>query len=87
MRATEIDAKIADCIAALHRIIYLPEGSLTAQSRLADLGLDSLDLMEAALELEALLGRDLPDAALAAARTVGDLADCLALPPPLALAA
>jgi acyl carrier protein len=78
MRATDFDSLVADCVAILRQIVYLPEGAITEQTRLADLGLDSLDMMEAALELEAALGRELPDGAMINARSVGDLAACLA---------
>lgn len=70
------DPLVGEIVLLLRKIVYAPEGSITMQTRLADLGLDSLDLIEAGLELEALLGRDLPESALSEARTVGDLAQC-----------
>lgn len=76
------DPVVGEIVLLLRRIVYAPDGSITPETRLADLGLDSLDLMEAGLELEALLGRDLPDMALRDARTVGDLASCFAAPGP-----
>ncbi len=70
------DTLVGEIVLLLRRIVYAPEGGLTAETRLADLGMDSLDLVEAGLELEALLGRDLADAALSQVRTVADLARC-----------
>lgn len=87
MRATETDALVADLIAMLRRIIYLPDTAITAQTPIADLGLDSLDLLEASLELEAALGREMPDGALFDVQTVGDVAARLAGRPRLSLAA
>jgi acyl carrier protein len=74
------DPSVGEIVSLLRKIIYLPESSITAQTRLTDLGLDSLDLVEAGLELESLLGRELPENALAEARTVGDLARCFGSP-------
>jgi acyl carrier protein len=83
------DAAVAEIVGLLRKIIYAPEGGLTAETRLEDLGLDSLDLLEAGLELETLTGCELPEGALAEARTVGDLARCLSAAPqsPISLAA
>ena len=85
MHSTDAESPTADLIVEeivllLRRIIYAPDASITPQTRLAELGLDSLDLVEAGLELEALLGRDLPASALADARTVGDVARCFGAP-------
>lgn len=74
------DPLVGEIILLLRKVIYAPEGSLCADTRLEDLGLDSLDLVEAGLELEALLGRDIADSALLDARTVGDLARCFEAP-------
>jgi acyl carrier protein len=87
MRATDSDALVADLVATLRKIIYLPDGNITAQTPLADLGLDSLDLLEASLELEAAMGREMPDGVLFDVRTVGDVAARLAGRPLLSLAA
>jgi acyl carrier protein len=81
MRASDSDSPVTDAMVGeivmlLRKVIYAPEGSMTAETRLTDLGMDSLDLIEAGLELEALLGRDLPENALTEARTIGDLARC-----------
>ena len=81
MRSSQADVRgsdpmVGEIVLLLRKIIYMPEGSLSADTRLADLGLDSLDLIEAGLELEALLGRDLPEGAMQEARTVGELARC-----------
>ncbi len=89
MRVLENNSLVAEIIVKLRSIIYAPEGSITSRTMLADLGLDSLDLMEAGLELEAAIGHDMPDNALFEVKTVGDLAACLAgrATPTLALAA
>jgi acyl carrier protein len=81
MPSSQTDARGADpllgeIVLLLRKIVYAPEGSITPETVLSDLGLDSLDLIEAGLELEALLGRDLPEASLRDVRTVGDLAQC-----------
>ncbi len=86
MRSSQTDARDCDPLAGeivvlLRKIVYAPDGSITPQTRLAELGLDSLDLIEAGLELEALLGRDLPEDALRDVETVGDLAQWFAEPP------
>ena len=58
-------------------VLAVEPSQVTLEASFADdLGADSLDLVEAGLELEALIGRDLPECALAEARTVGDLARC-----------
>ena len=74
------DPLVGEIVGLLRKIVYAPTGSITPQTRLADLGLDSLDLIEAGLELEALLGRDLREGTLRDAVTVGDLAHCLGEP-------
>ncbi len=79
MRSSQTDAHapdplVGEIVVLLRKIVYAPEGSITAATRLGDLGLDSLDLIEAGLELEALLGHDLPEDALREVLTVGDLA-------------
>jgi acyl carrier protein len=76
------DTLVSEIVHLLCKILYAEDGSVTPQTRLADLGLDSLDLVEAGLELEALLGRDLPECSLNEAETVGDLARCLGEPAP-----
>ena len=78
--ASGTDPLIGEIVLLLRRIVYAPDGSITAETRLADLGLDSLDLVEAGLELEALLGRDLPESLLSEAQTIGDLARCFGGP-------
>jgi len=70
------DPLVGEIVLLLRKVIYAPDGSISANTRLEDLGLDSLDLIEAGLELEALLGRDIAENALQEARTVGDLARC-----------
>ncbi len=74
--AVRSDPLVGEIVQLLRKIVYAPDGSITPQTRLADLGLDSLDLIEAGLELEALLGRDLPEDALRDVETVGDVARC-----------
>ncbi len=74
------DPMLGEIVLLLRKVIYAPDGSVTAETPLEDLGLDSLDLLEAALELEALLGRDIADMALRQVRTVGDLARCFGEP-------
>ncbi len=74
--AIATDPLVGEIVLLLRRIVYAPDDRLNAETRLTDLGMDSLDLVEAGLELEALLGRELPDAALTQVRTVGDLARC-----------
>jgi acyl carrier protein len=78
MRPTETDALIARITAALRDIFYIPETRFFPGLRLADLGLDSLDLVEARLELEATFGPILHSAGLNAATTIGELAACFA---------
>jgi acyl carrier protein len=78
MRATNSDALVAEIVGVLRTIVYARDAAITAQTELADLGLDSLELMEAGLELEAVVGREFPDDALLKARTVGDVAACIA---------
>jgi acyl carrier protein len=78
VRISETDALVAEFVAMLRKIIFVPPGGITSQTPIRDLGLDSLDLVEAALELEALIGRELPDGILSEARTVGDVAIRLA---------
>lgn len=81
MSVRAADPEIARIIAALTEILYLPADSITAGTRFADLGLDSLDLVEAMLELEVTLGRDL-DHDMAGACTVGELAaGCIGVRP------
>ena len=70
------DPLVGELVLLLRRIVYAPEGSITPETLLTELGMDSLDLVEAGLELESLIGQDLPEDALAEARTVGDLARC-----------
>jgi len=69
-----------DIVRLLRTVLHLPPAALTAQTRLDTLGLDSLDLVEAGLELEAITGRDLPDGALTEAHTIGDVVRLLAPP-------
>ena len=73
MRTRETDPSIARVITALAEILYLPASGVTAEMCIADLGLDSFDLLEAGLELEIALDCALSNAHLAA-RTIGDLA-------------
>jgi acyl carrier protein len=82
MRPTETDALTMRIIAVLRDVLYIPEQRFCPAMPLADLDLDSLDLVEAGLELEAMFGCPLPTAGLGAARTVGELAACLAGQPP-----
>jgi acyl carrier protein len=72
------DALLGQVVALLRTLVYAPHSSVTAETMLVDLGMDSLDLVEVGLELEAAIGCDLPDGALAHALTVGDLARCFA---------
>jgi acyl carrier protein len=80
MDAGESVDAVGDIVRLLRTVLHLPSATLTADTRIDALGLDSLDLVEAALELEAIVGRELPDGALAEARTVGELARLLAEP-------
>jgi len=77
-----VDPMVGEIVLLLRKVIYAPDASISVDTRLEDLGLDSLDLIEAGLELEALLGRNLPENALQDARTVGDLARCFGPVPP-----
>jgi acyl carrier protein len=75
MRTSDTTALAADIVSMLRKIIYVPGNTITADTRLEDLGLDSLDLVEAGLELEAVVGEDLPDGILTGgANTIGELA-------------
>jgi len=76
MRPAECNIQVDHFITVLGEILYTPQKTINQDTHLADLGLDSLDLIQAALELEAILGCEVPDGTLAAARTVGDLAAC-----------
>lgn len=84
MRDAETEAVVAVIIGMLRKIIYEPGTAITAQTMVVELGLDSLDLMEVGLELEAVMGRELPDGVLFTLRTIGDLADCFAARSPAA---
>jgi acyl carrier protein len=55
----------------------LPGGSLTPQTRLADLAADSLDLVELVLDLEEEFGVSFAQADLRTVHTLGDLAALL----------
>ncbi len=70
------DPLVGEIVLLLRKIVYAPDGSITPHTRLDELGMDSLDLIEAGLELEALLGRDMPEDALRNVQTVGDIARC-----------
>ena len=74
MHPPETRDLVGDIIALVRRLVYAPDRGLTAETRLADLGLDSLDMVEAGLELEAMMGQDLPDGAFGSVTTIGDLA-------------
>jgi hypothetical protein len=80
MRVTDPDAEVAEITAVLRKFIYAPERAITARTLLADLG----------LELEAVIGHELPNNAMFVTRTVSDLAACFSgrwLSPPLSLVA
>lgn len=66
------DPLVTRIVAVLTEVLFLPPGSLTPETRLADLDLDSLDLMEAMLELEIRLGYSF-DVNFIDARTTGEL--------------
>jgi acyl carrier protein len=76
MRAVETNALVNEIVAVLQKIAYVDGRSISAETRLGDLGLDSLDLVEAGLELEAIVGNELPDHAFNDARTIRELAAC-----------
>ncbi len=79
------DPVLGEIVLLLRRIVYAPAGSITPETELHDLGLDSLDLVEVGLELEGLLGREIAVEALRDVRTVADLARHVAPPPPAGL--
>jgi acyl carrier protein len=60
-------------IRKLAAIAKAPPESITVESSLAALGLDSLDLISAVFELEEQCGVSIPDAEFRAYRTVGDV--------------
>jgi acyl carrier protein len=80
MHSGEPGDAVGEIVRLLRAVLHLPPAALTAQTRLDALGLDSLDLVEAGLELEAMVGRELPEGALADARTVSDVARLFAEP-------
>jgi acyl carrier protein len=82
MRPAECNIPVDHFIAVLGEILYVLQKTINQETQLAALNLDSLDLFQAALELEATLGCEVPDGTLIAARTVGDLAACFAGRPP-----
>ena len=84
MRTSETDPSSACVITTLAEILYLPASGVTAETCIADLGLDSFDLLEAGLELEVALDCALSNAHLAA-RTIGDLAIGIVLVKPLSV--
>lgn len=75
MRSTDINTLTSNIVAMLCKMLYASDCNITADTALADLGLDSLDLVEAGLELEAIVGHDMPDSILYdGACTIGELA-------------
>lgn len=74
MHTSETADAIQQVLDLLRTLIYAPAAGVTAQTRLADLGLDSLESVEVGLELEALLGCELPEDAFHPDNTVADLA-------------
>ena len=68
-------AVVAEIIDAVAAELRLPKEQITAASDLAaDLGADSLDALNIAIRLEKTYQIKIPDAALSACRTVGDIA-------------
>jgi acyl carrier protein len=63
----------ADGLARLAALAGCPVEELDRELRVADLGLDSLDVLELRLAMEEAAGRVLPDALVAEVRTVGDV--------------
>ena len=74
MQPTEAGNLVAEIVALVQQLVYARDSNINAQTRFADLDLDSLDIVEAGLELEAIVGCDLPDGAFASMTTIGDLA-------------
>lgn len=74
MRA-DVDGSITGkVIAAIRESLYLPKVPIGGATRLLeDLGIDSLDLIEAFIDLEADLGVEFPGDAAERFRTVGNV--------------
>jgi acyl carrier protein len=69
---------LSDVIAAIRHALCLPDTPISAATRFAeDLGLDSLDLVEVAMELEARFQVELPDDFGERCRSVAQIAGYL----------
>ncbi len=64
-------------MSALAKVKHIPRESITPESALDSLRLDSLDKISLLFELEEMLGSTIPDDQLHDVRTVGDVVDKL----------
>jgi len=71
----EAEGAILDkVVAVIREVLYIPNQVISPTTRLADdLGLDSLDLITAFLDMEEDFGVEFPDDASARFRVVGDI--------------
>ena len=68
-----MDEIAQECIRALAQAKQLPAETVTSQSTLDELGLDSLDRVSLSFDLEEKYNVEIPESRLAAIKTVGDL--------------
>ena len=71
------DALTEQVVSALARVKHIPKESITPESTLESLALDSLDSITLLFELEEVVGLTIPDDRLRTLRTAGDVVDSL----------
>lgn len=64
-------------IRAIATVKELPEEDITAESKFAEMGVDSLDALEIVFELEEAFDLDIPDEIARGVESVGDVVDAL----------
>ena len=69
------DALMEQVVSALARVKHIPRESITRDSTLESLQLDSLDTITLLFELEEAVGVTIPDDWLRTVRTTGDVVD------------
>ncbi len=72
MTRAEIEQKLLDIV---RQEKDLPDGKLSAETILADAGIDSLDALSILFVIEEQFGISIPDARARAIRTFGDMVD------------